>query len=162
MITFGVDPDNATCVLDGDRLMSIRSWKKGIDDFALCRKVQEAVDVAVRRGAEVMAIEGQFIDARDSEDKATRISKGIASLKLSRRAGFFVMEWLRVTKGSMVVTLQPQSWYSVSVGKRQGKTSKERKKATQAMVKSIYGATVGEDEADAIGIARAVSIGRMG
>lgn len=161
MIVLGVDPPNAVAVVDGDRLLHLDHWSKGLTEYRLCIQVQKAVDIAVRLGAEALAIEGQFAEWRDEVDKKKRAGINRSALILSGRAGFFRMEWLRVSMGRQIKVYAPSEWRAVSLGRGFGNSRDQYKEAARLMAKAIYGATVTTkeaDEADAIGIARALSL----
>ena len=159
MIVLGVDPPNAVAVVNGDKLLHLARWAKSPDEWALCKQVQKAVGIAVRLGAEALAIEGQFGEWRDSVEKKKRAGLVRSALVLSGRSGFFRMEWLRVTLGKPIKIYAPGEWRKPVLG-RCGNTSAQKKAAAIQMVEGIYGVQGCDDDcADAIGLARALSLG---
>ena len=158
MIVLGVDPPNACSVVDLDTLLHADHCSKGVSDYRLCKFIEKSVDIALQRGAKVMALEGQFGEWRKNVPENIRRAKVRSALVLARRAGMWVQEWHRQSEGKRVEIVDPAWWYAKAVGAAFGNAREDRKAGAKVMCAGIYGATLQEDEADATGIARAVSV----
>ena len=163
MIALGVDPPNGWAVVDGDRRISSGQWSKRITDAKLAMNVVEAVDLARSLGARVMGIEGQFWEWRDSVEKKKRAGLIRSALVLSSRSGMWKQEWLRQSGGMPLVVLPPSDWRRSVLGRGAPRSSAAVNAYVIQMMSLIYrrdlrGAELREDEANAVGIARCVSV----
>jgi len=158
MIVLGVDPPNGWAVVDGDKLLGSAHWPKGVPDSRLAREIRVAVGSALKAGAEVLAIEGQWIEWRGSVPAKQRAGMGRSALVTAGHRGMWVQEWLRQSDGAPVEVLQPEAWRKPVLGTKGPKDRDARKDQAIRFMSALYGVKLSEDEAEAVGIARCVSI----
>jgi len=164
MSVFGVDPPNGCAVVNGDRMLGHLQWSKKISDAELAAEIENAVTSALFMGADVLAIEGQFGPWLEGmpEKKRRGITRSI--IVLSNRAGMWEQEWRRQSrakhgKSLPVVRMQPGEWRKPVLGRGAPKQSKPLNAYIIIAMSAVYRVKLKEDEANATGIARAVSVG---
>jgi hypothetical protein len=154
MIALGIDPPNAWAVVDGrDRILGSGHWSKGLPDADLARRIADGVAAARALGAECCAIEGQWIEWRDSVPATERRGKARSSLILARSAGMWVQAW-HIGGPGRLVSVAPNVWRQAVLVRGGSPTRDDRKAQAVMMARFIYGAALQEDEAEAVGIAR--------
>ena len=162
MIVLGVDPPNGSSVADGSRLLFHKQWPKTPDEAALAERIEHAVRHALDLEAQLLAIEGQFGEWRDSIPKDVRAGLVRSSLVLASRAGQWKQEWLRQSRerrgvSSPIVVRPAPKWRRAVFGKLVPKHSKEVNAFIVSTLSNLYSVDLGEDEANAVGIALSVS-----
>jgi len=158
MIVLGVDPPNGWAVVQGDKLHKHGHWPKRINDARLSKEIGLAVKAALEAGAEVLAIEGQWVEWRGSVDAKKRAGMGRSALVTAGHRGMWVQEWLQQSDGAPVVVLQPEEWRAPVLGSKGPKDRDSRKAQAVEYMSALYGLLLSEDEAEAVGIGRCVSL----
>ena len=166
MITLGVDPPNGRAVLDCDDLLFYAQWSKEINEAKLASNIEAAVTEALDLGARVLAIEGQYGEFRASIDKKKRAGLIRSTLVLASRAGMWKQEWLRQSRERYgtslpIVVKPPTEWRDEVLGRYAPKKTREVNPYVIQFMGAMYDVDLAkkEDAANAIGVARSVSVG---
>ena len=164
MIVFGVDPPNGCAVVNGDHMLAHRQWSKKTSDAELAANIEDAVAFALAMDAEILAIEGQFGPWLEGMPEKKRCGITRSIIVLSNRAGMWEQEWRRQSRAKHgrslpVVRMQPGEWRKPVLGRGAPKQSKPLNAYIIMAMSAVYRVQLKEDEANATGVARAVSVG---